>query len=130
MRMLALLLALPIAAQAQATMTAEAFDRATLGKTILYGTAEGAYGIEEYLPGHRVRWSFLDGDCLDGQWYASGPAICFVYEDQPAPHCWLFRDAAGGITAEFLEDGGDPGPLVALSATEEPLYCTGPKVGV
>jgi hypothetical protein len=131
MRLLLVPLALTLAAQGSAPMTGEAFDAATRGKTIVYGTGQGAYGAEEYLPGHRVRWSFLDGDCIEGQWYVSGQAICFLYEDDSlGPQCWLFHDGPGGMTAEFVSPDGAQSPLVALSTSKEPLYCKGPKVGV
>jgi len=124
------LLLFPLAAHAEGPMSAEAFDAATLGKTIVYGTPEGEYGAEEYFDGRRVRWSFFDGDCVEGQWYMRGPAICFAYNGYPDPHCWLFFDGGVSMTAQFLDPDGDPGPLVALSTSPEPLYCKGPKVGV
>jgi len=127
---LSLLLVLPVAAQAGGPMSADAFDAATRGKTILYGSAGQAYGAEEYLDDRRVRWSFLDGDCLEGRWYDDGARICFVYEDFPSPQCWLFHEGGGEMTAEFVDDGQVTGPLIALSASDEPLYCKGPKVGV
>ena len=133
-----ILVSLPLVAAAATTdapsgapMTGPAFDAATRGKTILYGNAGGPYGAEEYLDGHRVRWSFLDGDCIDGTWYVRGQQICFDYEDaNVGPQCWLFHDGPGGLTAEFQNADGSAGPLVALSASTEPLYCKGPKVGV
>jgi len=124
------LLLLASAATAQDLSSAEAFDAATRGKTIVYGTADGAYGAEEYLDGHRVHWSFLDGDCLEGTWYAEAGAICFVYEDAPDAHCWRFRDDAGRLSAEFIDPEGNQSPVIALSESAEPLYCKGPKAGV
>lgn len=122
---------LPAAALAGPPMTGAAFDAATRGKTITYGNASGPYGAEQYLDGHRVRWSFLDGDCIEGHWYVKDQEICFAYDDDTiGPQCWLFHDSGGKLTAEFQNADGSPGPLVALSTSDKPLYCKGPKVGV
>ena len=110
-------------------MNAEQFDAYTAGKTLYFGQDGQAYGAETYLPGRRVRWSFLDGECKDGRWYQDGPAICFVYEDSPDPHCWMFRRGPAGLIAEFLEDGDRPELYEAYEA-DEPLQCLGPRIGV
>lgn len=80
-------LALVGAAPAQTPMSAAAFEAYVTGRTLVYGTAQGPYGIEEYLPSRQVRWSFLDGDCADGHWYPQDGAICFVYEGRETPEC-------------------------------------------
>ena len=115
---------------AVAGMTAAEFDAYTRGKTFHYGT-EGAepYGAEEYLPGRRVRWSFLDGECQEGYWYADGPRICFVYESEPAPQCWRFERGSGGLEARFEGEDGVT-ELYEMHKSREPLMCPGPKVGV
>lgn len=121
------LLALP--ALAGEPLDAAAFEARTEGKTILFSVGGETYGGEEYLPGHRVRWSFLDGRCKDGRWYEEAGQICFVYEDTQEPHCWRFYDEGGQLVAEFAEDP-EGTRFYATSESEEPLYCMGPDLGV
>ncbi|HBS51271.1 MAG TPA: hypothetical protein DEA05_14855 [Rhodobacteraceae bacterium] len=123
----ALFLALPLPAAAQ--MSAEAFDAYTRGKTLFYGMDGEAYGVERYLPGRRVIWSFLDGDCREGHWYEQAGRICFVYEDHPEPQCWTFTETPGGLTARFQ---GDPAEIELYEAEEtgREMICLGPEVGV
>src|SRR6056297_3315549 len=64
MRLISVALAALLAGPAFAEMSAEEFDAYTRGQTFYYGAeGEEPYGAEEYLPGQRVRWSFLDGEC-------------------------------------------------------------------
>ena len=128
-RALALLLALAAApAAAQEPMSGADFEAYTEGKTLLYGTDGRIYGGEDYLPGRKVRWSFLDGRCLDGIWYEAAPNICFVYTDDPDPVCWTFYKGPDGLTA--LLDGDPDEVLYETGETAEPLVCLGPDVGV
>jgi hypothetical protein len=121
------LVALPAAAQP--LMSAEEFDAYTRGKTLYYGTGSEPYGAEIYLPDRRVRWSFLDGECKDGEWYEDGGLICFVYEDGPAPQCWSFQRGSRGLIARFENDPAVT-PLYEANESTEELLCLGPEVGV
>lgn len=125
----ALLIGFPFAALAQDPMTAEEFDAYVTGRTLAYGDGGEVYGAEEYRPGRRVTWSFLDGECQDGRWYPDGDAICFVYEADPEPHCWRFYRESEGLRAEFLEPGGLTS-LYEVGEASEGLQCLGPDVGV
>ncbi|ALG90765.1 MULTISPECIES: hypothetical protein [Actibacterium] len=132
MRRTLLLAALLAAAPALADppMSAEAFERYAMGKTLFFGKAGIAYGAEQYLPGRRVIWTFLDGDCQHGEWYEAGGQICFVYEARPdTPQCWSFFDGPGGLTARF-ENDPEATQLVEVEQSPEPLLCPGPEVGV
>ena len=122
-----LLTAAPLAAQSP--MTAQEFDEYSRGKTFYYGAAGAPYGIEEYLPGRRVRWSFLDGQCKDGSWYEQNGEICFVYEDREDPQCWLFYRGPEGMTASF-QGSEQVTELYEMQKTPEPMQCMGPEVGV
>ncbi len=126
---LLLLAVLPAAALAETPMSAPAFEGYTTGKTLYYATDGYAYGIEEYLEGRRVRWSFLDGECQEGEWYPSGDMICFVYDGIGDPQCWTFYEKSGGITARF-ENDPESTELVETRQTRDPLLCMGPKTGV
>lgn len=130
MRRVALLFALALGstAMAQEPMTGADFETYTTGKTLHYGTGGQIYGGEDYLPGRRVRWSFLDGHCLAGRWYDEGPRICFVYEDDPAPVCWEFFSSPGGLIAWL--DGDEKQALYEIDEATGPLFCLGPEVGV
>ena len=130
MKTLALILALcaaPLAAQQ--TMTADEFDAYTKGKTLFYGKTGQAYGAEIYHENRRVEWSFLDGDCKEGEWYEADGLICFVYENNPNPQCWSFIKGANGLIARF-ENRPDTTELYEANEGAEKMLCLGPKVGV
>jgi len=131
MRTLTLILwglcALPAAAQS--LMTAEEFDSYTRGKTLYYGNGGTPYGAEIYLPNRRVRWSFLDGECRDGEWYEDDGLICFVYEDRTDPQCWSFEQGTAGLIARFENDPAVT-PLYEANESTEEMLCLGPKIGV
>ncbi|APE43003.1 hypothetical protein BOO69_05890 [Sulfitobacter alexandrii] len=131
MRSIALILAslLALPAAAQDLMTAEEFDAYTRGKTLFYGRGGTAYGAEVYHENRRVVWSFLDGDCREGEWYQDGQLICFVYEDNPDPQCWSFSRGTGGLIARFENDPQTTELYEARDGDEE-MICLGPKVGV
>lgn len=112
----------------EAGMSAAEFDAYTRGRTFHYAEGGTPYGIEEYLPGQRVRWSYLGGECRAGRWYAQDGAICFVYEDNPVPQCWAFRRGASGLTARFL--GESDTLLYEMRSTDTPMDCAGPYTGV
>lgn len=122
-----LLLATPVAAQQP--MTGAEFERYTEGRTLTFELQGTPYGIEEYLPGRRVVWSFLDGECKDGTWYEQPPYICFQYDDGTGPQCWEFFQQEGGLSARFA---GDPegAELYETREASEPMMCLGPDVGV
>ena len=111
-------------------MTGEAFDAYTRGKTLFYGSDGEAYGVERYLDGRRVIWSFLDGQCKNGIWYEENSQICFVYEDRPYdPQCWTFTQTQRGLSAQF-ENDPDSTELYEAQDLGEEMLCYGPDVGV
>ena len=111
------------------TMSAQEFDEYTRGKTLFYGENGQSYGAEHYLDNRRVRWSFLDGECKEGTWYEGAGQICFVYEDNPDPQCWTFREEGGGLVARFANLPGATELYEARDINEE-MICIGPEVGV
>jgi len=116
----------PVSAQ---SLTAEAFDTYTRGKTLFYGFDGTAYGVERYLEGRRVIWSFLDGDCKKGVWYEEQGQICFLYEDRLDPQCWTFTETPGGLVARF-ENDPEATELYEAEDIDEEMVCYGPDVGV
>jgi hypothetical protein len=114
---------------AQTTMSAEAFDRYTQGKTLFYAFDGRAYGVERYLEGRRVIWSFLDGHCKEGIWYEDAGHICFIYEDRLDEQCWTFSKSGGGLIARF-EDELEETELYEVQEGEDEMLCYGPEVGV
>ena len=108
-------------------MTAEEFDAYTRGKTLTFGFADDTpYGAESYLGGRRVIWTWLDGSCEWGKWYPQDEAICFVYEFDDEPQCWLFWDRPEGLEAVYLNE---PDTTVLYEAQETGgISCPGPGV--
>lgn len=110
-------------------ITAETFETHVTGKTVTYHQHGFLFGIEEYLPDRKVRWSVTADTCQYGVWYPSGQDICFVYEDDPTPACWTFWLKDGALVA--LSTEAAPGQeLHETSADTTPLPCPGPDVGV
>ena len=116
-------------AAAQDSLSAEAFDAYTRGKTLFYGQGGQAYGVERYLEGRRVIWSFLDGNCKNGVWYEQAGQICFLYEDRPDPQCWTFSQGPNGLIARFESDPATTELYEAEDIGKE-MVCLGPEVGV
>lgn len=114
-------------ALADSTMTAAEFDAYTRDQTFTYGAAGTPYGAEEYRANRQVRWSFLDGRCLEGEWYEADGLICFTYDEKPEPQCWSFRRGASGLVARFANDPGMT-ELYEVERSAEPLYCMGPEL--
>jgi hypothetical protein len=129
MRSLFALLLLASPAFAEDPLTAEDFDALTLGRTMTWSEFGSVYGTEEYLPDRRVRWSVVGDDCKLGHWYAEGPAICFQYEDDLNPDCWIITRAGNGLTARYTTNPPETEPVVVMETTDPPA-CFGPKVGV
>lgn len=120
------LVALPAAAETP--ITPGEFEAHVTGKTVTYRQFETIFGIEEYLPDRKVRWSVAPNECLYGSWYPSGQDICFVYEDNPTPACWTFwlRDGALVALSVLAEPGQE---LHEIASSTQPLPCPGPDVG-
>ena len=130
MRILAIVLSLLAAPSlAQDAMTAAEFDAYTKGRTFTYGAGGMPYGIEQYLDNRRVRWSFVEGTCQEVEWYEADGLICFVYDTEPQPQCWSFREGPAGLIAKFENDPTSV-ELYEVGQSPEPLVCPGPDVGV
>ncbi|MEO0831463.1 MAG: hypothetical protein AAFY03_13525, partial [Pseudomonadota bacterium] len=97
-----ILAALP--ARAERPLNGAEFEAYTKGRTLYFFNNGRAYGVERYMSGRRVQWSFLDGECKDGMWYEAGEFICFVYEDNSDPQCWTFFRTPSGLRAMFEND--------------------------
>lgn len=110
-------------------LSAEGFEAYVTGKTLSYASNGFPFGAEDYMGGRRVRWSYLDGDCLEGVWYPEGGLICFAYEALPEPQCWSFFLGPDGLFARFENRPGAT-ELYEMAELPEPLVCPGPKVGV
>lgn len=128
MRSALLLLLIASPALADEPLGAEAFDSLTLGRTMTWAEFGQVYGVEQYLPGRRVRWTMLGDDCKMGHWYPDGALICFQYEDDPAPDCWTITEATSGLHARAAGTAANSAPVV-VEETTEALACFGPEVG-
>lgn len=125
---LACLIALPLAAEER--MNAESFDDYTAGQTLSFSFQGVPYGVEQYLPGRRVLWAFLDEDCQEGVWYEREGMICFQYDDNPVEQCWSFFRSETGLRAVFEGPDGPGTELYEVERSNRPLTCEGPDVGV
>ena len=90
---------------AESLITPEEFEDLSTGKTLHFNNELGYHGSEQYLSDREVRWRFANGLCQVGYWYDQGDAICFQYENEPAPMCWLFLQTDRGLEAEQLPRG-------------------------
>jgi hypothetical protein len=108
----------------------DAFQAMSEGRT-LHFTLDGApFGAEQFFPGRRSLWRFADGTCEPGRWEARDAQICFVYDSDPTPICWHFRDAGGAFAAHLVDAGAETGFRLDLArVADEPLACPGPDVG-
>jgi len=122
-------LALCLLAPPAAALDAAAFDALTRGRTVIYSIDGRFHGMERHYGDRRVEWAFSDGECFAGRWYEEGDRICFVYENLDGPQCWQFDAAPGGFDATFVGDDV-PGTTYSARVTDEPMTCTGPRVGV
>lgn len=129
MRRAVLALCLATPALAETPLTGQEFDALTLGRTMTWAEFGAVYGVEQYLPGRRVRWTVMGDDCKTGHWYEDGAAICFKYEDDPAPDCWEITSSGDDLLARYTTNPPETEPVV-VSETTEPLACFGPEVGV
>ncbi|WP_333814636.1 hypothetical protein [Tabrizicola sp.] len=126
--LLALLLsATPVLAEP--VLTADEFDTLTRGRIMTWSEFGAVYGVEQYLPGRKVRWTVLGDDCKTGHWYQDGAAICFQYEDDIDPDCWEITRSGADLLARYTTDPPGTEPVI-VAETTEPLACFGPEVGV
>ncbi len=123
------LAATPLHAAQDRPISPAEFEAMVTGKTFTYSVGGTPYGAEEYHQNRRVTWTFLDGECQEGEWFVSGEQICFVYEAIEGEQCWTFYMNGGRLTATF---GSDPEAttLYETAQDNEPLMCLGPKIGV
>lgn len=134
MRTLLLLTLLASPALAEEPLTADEFQAMVEGRTLTYGAlGQPPYGIEHYYPNRHVTWSFLGTDqCIEGTWYAEGPpeapAICFLYVEDPEPHCWRFFRDGDQLRAEVVGEDEEGSTVLYELAEEGSLVCGG--VGV
>lgn len=116
-------------ALSQTPLSADEFEQFVTGRTLTYGTAAGAYGIEEYGSSRQVRWSFLDDECVEGVWYPKNGAICFAYEGRFEEQCWHFFLEGGQLSA-ITVDAPDAQPHYVIQDSDGPMQCFGPRIGV
>ena len=106
-RILLILLSFTLSVTAQELITEEEFEEISTGKTLYFNNENGYHGAEQYFENREVRWKFAEGTCQYGYWYANADAICFQYEEEVYPICWLFWKKDGEILAEHLPRTGN-----------------------
>ena len=125
----------PLAALAETPpgtpMDAAAFDAYTQGRTLSFASQGVPYGIEQYLPGQRVRWAFIGDTCQEGIWFQRDELICFVYEYNPSEEqCWIFTQTDRGMRGVFMGPDGPGTELYEVQQSDVPLTCSNLDVGV
>ncbi|MEM8872124.1 MAG: hypothetical protein AAGB10_02200 [Pseudomonadota bacterium] len=126
---IAALLATPVAAST--AMTGAEFEAFSTGKTLEFGRGGAWYGSEQYLADRQVIWQYADGSCTYGAWFERDGALCFVYEDNPTPQCWIVSERQSTLFVRpEAASPGDPSELRMTGEIEEPLNCPGPDLGV
>jgi len=127
----AALLCSALPASAEEPMTAAEFDSYTQGLTLSFSIDGTPYGVEQYLPGRRVRWTFIGDQCQDGIWFERNQNICFLYENAPMnEQCWQFFSTGDGLRAVFQGPDGPTTELYEVQQNNAPMACMGPNVGV
>jgi len=136
-RILAILFALvPALAAAQDDLIdPDVFGAEAIGKTYWFSEQGNHYGAEQYFPDQTTIWQGRNGECKKGRWWAEGEAMCFAYEDDPTPDCWVMWEGDGGrIMIESLRplEGPEDSALVLelIRRTPLPISCTGTLLGV
>lgn len=112
-----------------AALTAAQFGAYVTGKTLTWSLGTQTWGTEEYLPNQRVQWATRPGECQIGRWYAEGAQICFAYDGNDSPACWIFRPGSGGLLAD-LQGPNAPLQLTETGQSDQGLPCPGPDLGV
>ncbi|MFM7334794.1 MAG: hypothetical protein ACKO2N_14230 [Tabrizicola sp.] len=128
MRIALLALAFAAPALAETPLSGVEFDALTQGRSMTWAVHGTVYGVEQYLPDHRVRWAPLEADCKLGHWYEDGPAICFKYQEDLQPDCWIITRAGDGLSARYTTNPPDAEPAF-VAETPDPPACFGPEVG-
>ncbi len=101
------------------------FDAYVTGRTLAFALPDGTpFGAEIYGPDRSVTWSTAPGVCQTGRWYADQGSICFVYDTDPTPRCWVVSLTDRGLraaspTGTVLFEAEDPDPT---------LTCPGPDL--
>lgn len=129
---LAFLIALAaLPAWAEDLIGPDEFQAMSEGKT-LHFTQDGlTFGSEQFYKNRTSTWQYADGQCTVGQWYANGDALCFVYEHNPIPQCWLMSRRGGDIFARLSHlPAGDPSEIRLSHIDEDPVPCPAPDLGV
>ncbi len=118
-----------VPALAQPPLSAAEFEAEVTGQTLRYAWDGQPWGAEQYLPGRRVIWKPVAGQCSYGRWYEETPGeICFLYGDK-APICWQFSKGAAGLEVQSFPDP-IAAQLTEAGRSDQPLTCPGPEVGV
>lgn len=115
-------------ASAQEAMDGRKFELLVEGRSLAWAyPGQEPYGLERYFPGRRVLWLRTETrECMEGKWWEQegwrGPEICFVYEDDPLPHCWNIQ--AKGDSLSATPDWGGPAIRTGLGPEHEtPFGC-------
>jgi hypothetical protein len=107
-------------------MTEQEFAARVTGKTFFFSQSGQSFGAESYGSDRSVTWTYGDGACVDGGWYAEDDQICFAYlGNDGEPICWHFFDTGETITARIV--GADPSEdLTVTGEIDKILPCMAP----
>ena len=132
MRTLLLLCLLVLAAPAfgEEPVSPSEFREYAEGHTLYFNRDGEPFGSEEFEPGGKTTWRYMDGSCSDGAWRAHGAQLCFFYGEGTDVLCWrLIRDDEG-LLVRLLGDSEEAGLELRITARDQrPLICGEPGRG-
>jgi hypothetical protein len=126
----ALAFALPAASAAQTPVSPDAFEAMSEGRTLHFTLQGEPFGAEQYFPGRRSLWRFVDGTCESGSWRAEGDRICFTYDGDPETQCWRFMREDSHFRAALVGKAEVGDFVLELSHSDDArLPCPGHDLG-
>lgn len=130
-RRLVLAALLAAGAASAAPLDPSTFEAMAEGHTLRFTQDGQPFGAEQYFPGRRSLWRYVDGTCAEGVWWPEGENVCFSYGADAERECWAFESGPTGVSVRLVEGSGGAGGLVLdlAGSDDTPLDCPGPDVG-
>ena len=89
------------------------------GHTLYFNRVGEPFGSEQFEPGGKTLWRYLDGSCLEGAWRPHGAQICFFYGIPGEVLCWRLARDDEGLLVRLLGKGDDAGMELRITRRDE-----------